>query len=169
MKQIFKACFKSVTDHSIIWFQYKILYNILDTREYLFKLKIKDSSICSFCQSNPESISHIFTQCPYVKELWKNVSIWIEKKLQVGITLNDNVKILGYHVHNEHFWPVNFVLMISRYYIYICSKRRFNLNIFHLQEMVKRKYEEEKYVWETKSLTDIFTNRWLIWEQFFIN
>ena len=168
-KQIFKACFKSVTDHSIIWFQYKILYNILDTREYLFKLKINDSSICSFCQSNPESISHLFTQCPYVKELWKNVSIWIEKKLQVGITLNDNVKILGYHVHDEHFWPVNFVLMISRYYIYICSKRRFNLNIFHLQEMVKRKYEEEKYVWETKSLTDFFTNRWLIWEQLFIN
>ena len=92
-----------------------------------------------------------------------------KKKLQDGITLNDNVKILGYHVHDEHFWPVNFVLMISRYYICICSKKRFNLNIFHLQEMVKRKYEEEKYVWETKSLTDFFTNLWLIWEQLFID
>ena len=40
------------------------------------------------------------------------------KKLQDGITLNDNVKILGYHVHDEQCWPVNFVLMILHLYLF---------------------------------------------------
>ena len=56
----------------------------------------------------------------------------------------------------EHLWPLKFVVMISRYDIYICSKKQISLNIFHLQEMFKKKYEEQKYVWDTKSLTDYF-------------
>ena len=41
-QNIFKACIKSVIDNDLVWFQYKILFNILDTNEYLYKIKISN-------------------------------------------------------------------------------------------------------------------------------
>ena len=65
-ENIFRACHKSILDNGLIWFQYKILYNILDTKYYLNKLKIIDSNLCSFCNQQPESIEHLFVHCEFV-------------------------------------------------------------------------------------------------------
>ena len=43
-ENIFSACHKSILDNHLIWFHYKIMHNILDSKYYLNKLKI-----CSFC------------------------------------------------------------------------------------------------------------------------
>ena len=49
-KVLYKICFQSLTDNSFVWFQYRILYMILGTNEYLNKLKISDSSLCGLCE-----------------------------------------------------------------------------------------------------------------------
>ena len=36
----FRGSLKIVTDKYLSWFQYKIFYNILDTNDYLFKIKV---------------------------------------------------------------------------------------------------------------------------------
>ena len=41
---IYRMCFKTIYDNSVIWFQYKILFRILGTKDYLFKMKIVDSN-----------------------------------------------------------------------------------------------------------------------------
>ena len=55
-ENIFRACHKTLLDNRLIWFQYKILFNILDTKDHLYKLKISDSNLCSFCNQQPESM-----------------------------------------------------------------------------------------------------------------
>ena len=44
-KIIFRMCFKSILDNSVIWFQYKIPFNILPTRDYLFKINLSDNNV----------------------------------------------------------------------------------------------------------------------------
>ena len=42
---IYKICFKTVCDNSVIWFQYKILFGILATKDFLFtRMKIVESN-----------------------------------------------------------------------------------------------------------------------------
>ena len=125
-ENIFRACHKSILDNRLIWFQYKILYNILDTKYYLNKLKIIDSNLCSFCNQQPESIEHLFVHCEFVIDLWKDLKRWIFNKLNILLELTNQRQILGYEELDFHFWPLNFLLTATRYYVYWCSKKIFN-------------------------------------------
>ena len=53
---IYKICNKIIQDNTIVWFQYKILYNILSTRRYSYKLKLLDSDLSGLCGESIETI-----------------------------------------------------------------------------------------------------------------
>ena len=129
---IYRICFKTIADNNIKWFQYRILLNILCTKQYLYKIKIYPSEMCSFCTQYSESIQHLFSVCVIVSQLWYNVQDWIRNKLGINITISISMKILGYLFHDVNFWPLNFVLLITRKYIFQCSKNGYPLNIFTL-------------------------------------
>ena len=57
--------------------------------------------------------------------------------------LDTATKLLGYHVQNEHFWPLNFI-MIARQYIFSCVRNKDRINIFILQQIAKEKLEEQE-------------------------
>ena len=59
-KNIFHSCFKSIKDNSIIWFQYRIIFDILPTRYFLRKIKLTESDVCVFCKDQIETILHLF-------------------------------------------------------------------------------------------------------------
>ena len=78
--------------------------------------------MCSFSHMCPESTIHLLSQCQNVADLWINIENWIKKKLNIDIQLNTIMKTIGYHNLDEHYWPLNFILLLSRYYIYRSSK-----------------------------------------------
>ena len=131
---IYKICFKSIQDNKFIWFQYRIINNILDTNYYLNKVKIQNYNKCQLCNDSPETISHLFSQCNKVLELWNNVKQWVTNRTSIYLELNDTTKILGYTTYDENFWAINFILIVTRFYIYWSSKKKLYLNIFHLQK-----------------------------------
>ena len=100
----------------------------MNTNEYLLKIKIRQNNLCNFCKVEVESISHLFCQCVKVLELWKNIEAWIYNKVGVQHKLNDTMKILGYVFMDQSFWPLSFVLLITRNYIHWCSKQNLDLN-----------------------------------------
>ena len=139
---IYRICFKTIADNNIKWFQYRILFNILGTKQYLYEIKIYPSEMCSFCTQYSESIQHLFSECVIVSQLWDNVQDWIRNKLGINITISKSMKILGYLFHDVNFWPLNFVLLITKKYIFQRSKKGYPLTIFALQLEVKRNYIE---------------------------
>ena len=56
------------------------------------------------------------------------------------IKLNELDFIFGYQKHDENFWSLNFILLITRSYIFHCSKYKHDVNIYHLQNLIKEKY-----------------------------
>ena len=141
---IYKICFKTIFDNSYIWFQFRILHKILGTNDYLYKLNIQNSSNCGICGLEPETDTHLFMMCEKVLELWTNIKTWIKRKLFICIDIPQYCLILGYLEMDENFWPLNFVLLITRYYIFNCSRNQSRLDIFSLQKIVKEKYFEQK-------------------------
>ena len=69
---------------------------------------------------------HLFCECGVVQELWHNVSQWIARKIGFQLELTNDEKILGYYKTNQNFWPLNFVTLITKKYIYWCSCKEMN-------------------------------------------
>jgi hypothetical protein len=73
-------------------------YNIeLTTNTFLYKIKIKQDPLCSFCKKENENMIHLLWECENVQILLEALDNWT---LQNGnFTLNYNKKtfILGYH------------------------------------------------------------------------
>ena len=56
-------------------FQYKLIHGVIYTKEQLFKFGFVGNNLCSFCQQEVETYSHVFLHCKKVKDIWKNVII----------------------------------------------------------------------------------------------
>ena len=53
-KAVFDKHFRTTREKCLIWFQYKLLYNLLPTGRYLFQLV--DSPVCVFCKDAEETL-----------------------------------------------------------------------------------------------------------------
>ena len=156
---MYKACFKTTTDTAIIWLQYKVLYNILGTRNLLNKMKIKDSNLCVFCKQFPETIKHLFCECLEICELWKNLENWILIKIGTSIKFTDDVKILSYYQHDQNYWPINLILLTTKRYIFWCSQKNFRPRKYLLQTEIKKSFTEQKHLYEINSSISTFNKK----------
>ena len=77
---IYTLASKLTIDSKMRIFQYKILNNILYLNKALYKMKIADSPLYTFCSQEDEMIEHIFLSCEYSKRLWKNLKDWVNKE-----------------------------------------------------------------------------------------
>ena len=68
MKYITNA-FQFTNNTTLRWFQYRISHKILATNEYLFKIEIKDSRLCTFCNIESEIVIHLFLECEHVENV----------------------------------------------------------------------------------------------------
>ena len=114
-KNLYKACFFAINDTVFIWSQYRILHRILGVNYYLYKTKISDTENCRLCQTSKEILGHLFSECPKVYNLWQNVYAWINQKLNLNLNFNATILTLGYPISDISFWPLNFILIITRY------------------------------------------------------
>ena len=56
--------------------QYKILNNILHFSNGLHKFDYAEFPLCSFCNSETETTTHLFCQCRETIQLWISLSNW---------------------------------------------------------------------------------------------
>ena len=160
-------CFYTVRDNNVIWFQYRILNNILRTKNYLKKVKINTNSACSFCREYDENLEHLFCKCREVMQLWVNIQEWIINKLGINLILTNLMKLHGYLINDQKFWPLNLILMITRKYIFWCAKNDYKLNIFFLQKEIKKAYVEQETLSLINSQSDQFQQKWNFWKHIF--
>ena len=55
----FKILFNSISSNELKWFQMKILYRILGTRQYLTKLGIYEESTCKRCKTEETLTTYV--------------------------------------------------------------------------------------------------------------
>ena len=102
------------------------------------------NNACSFCGRYAENLEHLFCKCREVTQLWDNIQQWINNKLGVNLVLTNLMKLHGYLLNDQKFWPLNLILMITRKYIFWCAKNKYKLNIHFLQKEIK------KLIWNKK-------------------
>ena len=68
------------TRESKLWaFQFKFLHRKIATNDILYKIGIKQTYSCSFCQEQKETLIHLFWTCKHTQNFWNGMFEWISQ------------------------------------------------------------------------------------------
>ena len=165
--QIYSIPAKCCNNTKIHWFQFRILHRILATNDLLFKCNIKQDNLCSFCKKFPEKIEHLFWQCNIVMEFWEMIETWIYEKNNYLLNVDKQRAILGIMNVNEYNKPINYILILTRYYIYKCRINNKQLNLLAWIHEVKFFIQIEKMIAIKTDRYHKFIKYWETWLQLF--
>ena len=73
------------------------------------------------------------------------------------------MKNLGYLTYDKNFWPLNLIILVTRKYLYWCSRNDFKVNIYYLQKEMTMIFTEQKSLIEIKYQSREFIKTWAVW------
>ena len=161
------SCFKTVKDNYLTYLQFKIINNILGTRSLLNKMSIDNNPTCSFCGEYEETIPHLFFQCKLVHLLWQTLYNWILNKTNIRLIPEIIPIILGYIETYPNPRVINTINMVTKSYIFYCSRKKLRLNIYHLQTRIKTAYETYQFNSRKNDQSVKFNRIWKPFESLF--
>ena len=125
-------------ESSLRSFQYKILNNILYLNEKLFKFKIVDSPLCSLCETENESMLHLFCECAVTSNLLEQFKLWLSDIFLFGKRGIDPQKIIfgAWNLDMPDFILNNHMILLFKRYIYLRRQDRHGPNITRLKSFI---------------------------------
>lgn len=115
---------KSTNDTRLIWFQYRVLHNILSTNRSVSKYNPLQSERCQLCKIHPEFISHLLFECSITKKIWKELCSIINSKCSHANNLSlSRVQILfGVEENGQKTDQIlKLIILIAKQYVYKCK------------------------------------------------
>ena len=125
-------------------FQYRLLQRSIITNTLLFKWKLCDTELCSFCQEERETVLHMLCECKIVKELWQEISEYLEEKYQFKVDINKKNILLNTVSKDSKI--INFVCLLSKIYIYRQRCLKMSINLQGIKMFVSSVENLEKYI-----------------------
>jgi len=117
-KEIYLLPIKLTIDTKLREFQFKLFHQIIPTNTFLFKCNIVSSSLCEFCNSNPDSIAHIFWECQHIQIFWTSFTDTFLKILNVEKNINFNcIAFCNLLEQNQdNYLLVNYLILLAKYF-----------------------------------------------------
>jgi hypothetical protein len=81
-------------------FQFKVMHNYLNVNDNLYKWKLVETRLCSFCFMEPETVTHLFCECFVIRNFYYQIVEWAK-------SLNVN---LPNYSESENWYLINCVL-----------------------------------------------------------
>ena len=106
---IFTICFKVINNKNLMWFQYRIIHEILRTEELLHKMStmsIKCNWKHLLCDNSRETLNHLY----YVQKL-HYYGNWIHLRRNIKVTLTVPEILFGY-VKSDYFISLNRIILV---------------------------------------------------------
>lgn len=147
---------KSCKDTYLRTFQYKFLHRIIATNTLLYKVKLKNSKLCTFCKVSDEIMEHLFYECPITHFIWQCFSQKL-KQYFVNFTLSKKHIFLG--LQNESLL-LNLMIINAKNFIYKCKLYEKKPSIIGLLAKIRKYQENEHYIAKKNGTTPFFQKFW---------
>lgn len=158
------TCFRNLDQATISTkiknFHFKFLHRIIPTNIKLFKWKILDTELCSFCKRERESLFHLFWTCTYVQMFIYRLEQWYKRYIGKVIKLDKTTFFFGKSGDSLY----NLLCIIARWCIYIAKVNNFKpcINLFHSK--VKDINIIEKYIAVKNDRIETYNNKWSLYK-----
>ena len=154
------------TPHSIVVesyvkaFQYKVIDSILYTNTKLYKIGFRTNDLCTFCDNQPETLTHLFYHCSRSKQFWSEFELyWCLISNQRICLCLENV-LFG--ILTENACPLlqllNYFIIIGKLYLWDCRSKQILPNIYGFRAKIVAKYETEGKI----SNKELFKKKWIL-------
>ena len=146
-----------VDDVYLRYIQFRTLHRRFYTNDILFRMKIKNSSLCEMCNIEEDSIEHMLITCPKSDKLWRDVESWLE---EIGLTeynIDEQKIILG---ENQKSYWINAIIVITKKVIFNAKLSSKVPNIYSVKHQTKSLYTYEELKFNLIQRNDNFERRW---------
>jgi hypothetical protein len=164
IKQIYKLPFKTMKNCKFQWLQYRTNHFRLTTNTFLYKIKIKQDPLCSFCKKENKNMIYLW-ECENVQILLEALYNWTLKNGNFTLNYNKKTFTLGYH-KEKNLLISNTILLAIKYYIYTCRCLSKNLALTALIYILQELYSIERIMAIKQENLEVFNNSWNCWEYF---
>ena len=90
---------------------------MFNTNEKLHKWSIKQTNQCNFCQAT-DTIEHHLDSCKGSNIIWNQLENWLLDCIEIKLNLKECEIIFGIpNAPNEHLELINFVIIMTKWYI----------------------------------------------------
>lgn len=99
----------------------KIINDIYPCNDFLRQRFNFEKNDCTFCESQIESLKHLFFECEYIKTFWKSFQNWISENNSDSLTLNYDVINFGVLLEDrkkENMY--NTIIILAKQHIHKC-------------------------------------------------
>ena len=137
----------------------EILYRILATETYLFKLGIKQDNLCKRCKEE-ETLLYMFAECNIVAQFWHKIETLILEKTGIHIKFTSFIIIFGYLSKDQNRTPLNALILVTKKYIYDSVLSNSALNFHNLKNRLEEVFTNESVFSKLNNTENIFNKRW---------
>ena len=141
-------------------FQYKVINSILYTNTKLYKIGFRTNDLCTFCDSQPESLTHLFYHCSRSKQFWSEFELYCCLISNQRICLCLENELFG--ILTENACPLlqllNYFIIIGKLYLWDCRSKQIFPNIYEFRVKIIAKYETEEKI----SNKEFFKIKWIL-------
>ena len=147
IKQIFALPHLVALESYVKAFQYKVINSILYTNTKLFKIGYKTDDLCTFCNAEPETLSHLFYDCSHSKKFWIDFeSYWcLLSNQQISLSMQNILfGILEKRCPLSNL--LNYFIIIGKLFLWNCRRSQTLPKIPGFQSKIKNKCDIERKI-----------------------
>ena len=158
-KHIYTLPHITTLDFKLQYFQYKILHNTLYLNQKLFLFYKLNTSPCSFCNLEDETVIHLFVHCSKTKRLQCTIIEYFKRNLHIPL-LSPPSAIFGFlEADHKVFLILNHLVILFKYYVYV-SRSSKALSFETLLKSIIKVYKLEKTLSRSDEQKKLFTGKW---------
>jgi hypothetical protein len=151
-----------IKDIKLKWFQIRLLHRIIATNILLKEMGVAQTSMCSFCKQERESIEHLFWFCDVVNLFWKNLEQLINEKCSHAsqMTFSPDLILFGVANHIRTDDVFDLILLMAKTFIYRCKQNNKHPRIQNFLPCLKDRFVVEKFNAFLKFESGMFDAKW---------
>ena len=125
-------------------FQFRLLQGIIFCNDVLFHWKLKESQQCDWCIHPKQNVVHLLIQRPQVANLWRFVEFILQcSKIEYRLS---TVELICNKVTNAWRSCANFIVLITKFYIYRCKVQNVKPTVKKLTQELDLWYQVEGHI-----------------------
>ena len=161
-KEPFRKLKALTQDTKLIWFQFRILHNILTTNRSVSKYDNNQTDRCTFCRTESETVIHLLWTCPKVKVFWTQLKNIINTRCHLTYTLTfDQTSITHGILTGEQKNPtLELIIIIAKHYIYYSKVCDTQPHVNKFIQIIHNRYKIEGALTNNKQNKEKFSQKW---------
>ena len=138
-------------------FQYKLIHRIIGVKDHLFKMRIVNENSCSFCKKNAETIEHLFVECDYSQDFWKQFTTYLKEKIQKQIILTKLDILFGVSKGDS---MINHMIILGKKHMFYRKRNNLLPSLDDFVSYLKNVIRLEKEIAQLNGNLEGFKRKW---------